>query len=86
MKVNFMCVGLLFSSLVMASDDVLPPKSISVINLSDKVLDLWVNGEYRELKAGVALLQPCLPGENVELQVSMDLSYIPCGGVKEIEK
>jgi len=84
MKIKLLCAGLMFSSLVMAKGNVAPPKSVSVINLSGNVVDLWINGEYRELKAGVAVLQPCLPGEEVEVQAGMDLTYIQCGEIMEI--
>lgn len=84
MKFRMLCAGLLVSSLAVANDDGQSPKSISVLNLSQDAVALWVNGEYRKLRAGVAMLQPCLPGEKVEVQVEMELTYIGCGEKKEI--
>lgn len=84
MKLRLVFVGLLFSSLALAGNDDKPPKSVSVLNLSEESVDLWVNGEYRSLRAGVAVLQPCLPGEKVEVQINMELSHIECGEKKEI--
>ncbi|SOB74744.1 hypothetical protein SAMN04488490_0271 [Marinobacter sp. LV10R510-11A] len=86
MKIKVLCVGLLLSSAAMANDPGQNPKSISVLNFSEGAVDLWVNGEYRELRSGIAMLQPCLVGEQVEIQVGMELTHIECGETKEIEK
>lgn len=85
MKIRMMCLGLLMSSAAVANDVDRNPKSASILNLSDRAVDLWVNGEYRELRAGVAMLQPCLVGEKVEVQVGMELSHLECGETKEIK-
>ena len=45
-----------------------------------------VNGEYRELNAGTAMLYPCLQGEKVELQLDLKLDYVPCGDKREIHE
>ncbi|WP_372963881.1 hypothetical protein [Marinobacter sp.] len=85
MKIRMMCLGLLVSTAAVANDVDRNPTSASILNLTDQAVDLWVNGEYRELGAGVAMLQPCLVGEKVEVQVGMELSHIECGETKEIE-
>lgn len=86
MKIKSLCAMLLLSPLALANAENQIPKSISVLNLSGDTVDLWVNGEYRELRAGVAMLQPCLVGEKVEVQVGMELTNIACGETKEIAK
>jgi len=62
MKIIMLCVGLLMSTVAVANDVDQNPKSVSILNFSDEAVDLWVNGEYRELRGGVAMLQPCLVG------------------------
>ena len=86
MKIRMLCAGLLLSPLAAANGGEPLPKSVSVLNLSGGAVDLGVNGEYRELRAGVAMLQPCLVGEKVEVQVGMELTNIACGETKEITK
>jgi hypothetical protein len=86
MQLRMFFVGLLFSSIALAGNEAERPQSVSVLNLSGKAVDLWVNGEYRLLRAGVAMLQPCLPGEKVEVQISVELSQLACGETKEIAK
>ncbi|WP_417521828.1 hypothetical protein [Marinobacter sp.] len=85
MKIRMMCLGLLLSMAAVANDVDRSPKSASILNFTDRAVDLWVNGEYRELRAGVAMLQPCLAGEKVEVQVGMEISHIECGETKEIK-
>lgn len=84
MWLKLFCAGTLFSSIALAGDNIERPQSVSVLNLSGESVELWVNGEYRELRAGVAMLQPCLHGEKVEVQVRMGMSYLACGETKEI--
>lgn len=84
MKVRMLCAGLLLSSFAVANSGEPLPKSITVLNHSPEAVDLWVNGEYRKLRAGTAMLQPCLTGENVEIQVRTELTNISCGESKEI--
>jgi len=86
MQLRMFFVVLVFSSLALAGNEVERPQSVSVLNLSDGAVDLWVNGEYRKLRSGVAVLQPCLPGEKVEVQIRMELSQLACGETKEIAK
>lgn len=84
MKLKFLLIGLLSSCIVLAGEDVVRPQSVSVLNLSAKPVDLWLNGEYRSLGSGVAVLQPCLNGENVEVQINSSLSNVECGDKVEI--
>ncbi len=86
MRFTCLCAGLVMSSLAFANAGVATPKSISVLNLSTDSVELWVNGEYRELNAGTAMLYPCLQGEKVELQLDLKLDYVPCGEKREIHE
>jgi len=86
MKIETLCAALFLSPLAIANNGEPLPKSITVLNLSGQTVDLWVNGEYRGLRAGLAMLQPCFAGEKVEVQVGMELTNIACGESKEIKE
>jgi len=86
MRSKLLCAGLLASSVTFAGSEVEPPNSVSVLNLSNEQIELWVNGEYRKLNAGTALLYPCLQGEKVELQLDLKLHYVPCGEKREVHE
>ncbi|TYC63818.1 hypothetical protein FMN52_00915 [Marinobacter sp. BW6] len=86
MRFKLLFTGLVASSLTFAGAEVEPPNSVSVLNLSNEQVELWVNGEYRELNAGTALLYPCLQGEKVELQLDLKLDYVRCGEKREIRE
>lgn len=84
MRLKLVIAGLLASSIAFAGTDAKTATSVTVLNLSDELVDLWMNGEYRELGASSGLQYPCLPGEKVEVQVGMKLVYLACGEKREI--
>lgn len=86
MNIKLLCCGLMVSSLAVANPDTAPTNSVSVANMTDEALDLWINGEYRQLKQSTALFYPCLPGEKVEVQHLAKLEYLICGEKRGIEK
>lgn len=88
MQFKLLGACLLLSSFAFAGTDAQAqaPRSVSVLNLSNNSVDLWMNGEYRELSAGKALLYPCLHGEKVEVQIGSQLNYLECGDKKEISE
>jgi hypothetical protein len=86
MRFILLFASLLASPFALASAASEPATSVSVLNLSNDSVDLWMNGEYRELRASSGLQYPCLQGEKVEVQVGMKLDYLVCGEIKEIEQ
>jgi len=80
------CAGLLTSTLAVAGPDAAAVRSVSVVNLTGEAVELWMNGEYRQLQTSTALLYPCLPGEKVEVQHEMKLDYLMCGENRRIDK
>lgn len=84
MRLKLVIAGLLASSIAFAGTDAKTATSVTVLNLSDELVDLWMNGEYRVLGASSGLQYPCLPGEKVEVQVGMTLDYLACGEKREI--
>lgn len=66
------------------SEDDGKDRSVSLINNESRIAEFWVNGEYRELDGGAALRVPCLPNENVEVHVGLELHKVSCGEVREL--
>lgn len=86
MKAKLLFCGLMAASLAVASQDKSHQQSVSVKNLTGRAVDLWLNGEYRQLKEKTAIHYPCLPGEKVEIQHEMKLDQLECGSQRGIVK
>lgn len=84
MNAKLLFCGLMAVSLAAASQDRSHQQSVTVKNLTGQTVDLWLNGEYRQLKEKSAINYPCLPGEKVEIQHEVKLDHLECGGQREI--
>jgi hypothetical protein len=78
-------IGLILSVGAIADSSQNIVKSISIQNLTETSSIVWVNGVQKEIDYESGILVPCLPNENVEVQVNENIQNISCGNSLEIK-
>lgn len=79
-------IGLMFTAFAVADSNQGVVRSVSIQNLANTNVVVWVNGVQKEIAYEHAILSPCLLDESVEVQVGDSLRFISCGSSLEIQE
>lgn len=83
MKTILALIAISFSA---NSIEIKPVKSIDIHNLSQSKKQIWVNGTSHSIESGSSLWVPCLPEENMEVQISDMIETLVCGESMELDQ
>ncbi|PIE40888.1 MAG: hypothetical protein CSA49_06160 [Gammaproteobacteria bacterium] len=83
---KFILMVLILSANVMADSNIETAQSVSIMNLTEASVDIWINGVRNKIERSSAILTPCLPNEHVEIQANENIENISCGKILEINK
>lgn len=76
---NWAFIGLLLSAGAIADPSKGIAMSISIHNLTEKSIVVWINGVREIIEYESAVTAPCLPNESIEIQVRDSIKKISCG-------
>ena len=59
------------------------PNSFHVVNISDQVVEIWINGDSFEISPDSGIMVPCIEHELHVVQTERELLQVSCGTTVE---
>jgi hypothetical protein len=61
-----------------------PPNSFHVVNISDQVVEIWINGDSFEILPDSGMMVPCIEHEVHAVQTATEWLEVTCGTTVEM--